>query len=58
MSSKVDNTLVLAIYKVLQKAYLKTRESAILFVFDPVTKDPEPAKCSAEQLNIKFEIFY
>ena len=53
MSSKVDNTSGLAIYKVLQKTYLKARESAILCMFDPVTKDPEPEKCSAEQLNVK-----
>lgn len=37
ISSKVDNTSVLAIYKVLQKTYLKTRENAILVMFDPVT---------------------
>ena len=53
MSSKVDNTSGLAIYRVLQKTYLKARESAILCMFDPVTKDPEPEKCSAKPLNVK-----
>lgn len=40
MVSNVGINSVLALYRVMQKTYLKAREGEILMMFDPATKKP------------------